>query len=157
MSDLPAGRELDALVAEKVMGLEIVHHEWPCGYLPDAQSKEAAHPNWDAAFNIKVPLELRDPADATDDAWYGERRAVFAHRRIDGSFAYVVPVPEYSTDLAAAWEVMARFLHDWQIDIHGCAEGWEVALLSQEGDEVFGESDTAPLAICRAALKAVGG
>ena len=64
---------------------------------------------------------------------------------------------DYSTDIAAAWEVVGRMRDDW----------WELEFLSgnyratfQRGERVtdysypVAEGDTAPLAICRAALKA---
>lgn len=114
---MPAGHEMDALVAEKVMGLEV-----------------AGSP---------------------------ERRL---HHRVN-EVAY--PVPRYSTDIAAAWEALevaskkvnASFnvgLYTWP------KKHYNVQMSGGKGWGGFGEAnpcvqaDTAPLAICRAALKAAG-
>lgn len=67
-----------------------------------------------------------------------------------------VNIGEYSTDISAAWKVVGHFI------AAGCAAwvegdghtGWIVGVTSEKGRfESF--SDAAPLAICRAALKAV--
>jgi len=65
-----------------------------------------------------------------------------------------VPLPKYSTDIAAAWEVVEEMelvvgyglLYKWHV-----RNSWEDDLAS-----VHTNADTAPLAICRAALKVVG-
>ena len=107
---LEAGRELDALVAERVMGLRMVSH------------KTATY----------------DPTP--DDAPIGR----FAD------------VPRYSTDVAAAWGVVERVLklgHYFKIAPHCFYKppAWIIQL------DVLGDvlAETFPLAICRAALKAV--
>lgn len=112
---LEAGRELDALVAEKVMGWASVH-----------------------------------PGDEYDP-------------RTPGSLVYVgitpdqrqlAILPPYTTDIGAAWQVIetlaARgvsldmqyrvFTAEWELNVGGA----------------LGYGETAPLAICRAALEAVG-
>jgi hypothetical protein len=70
-------------------------------------------------------------------------------------------VPHYSTDIAAAWEVLEKFAekdghHSPAITSafvgEGKAKGWCVSLGGVHS--VFG--DTAPRAICLAALKAMG-
>ncbi|KKN10885.1 hypothetical protein LCGC14_1031990 [marine sediment metagenome] len=80
----------------------------------------------------------------------------------------------YSTDIAAAWEVVGRILETWLIEINTIDESlgpgmipqitWSVTIAEEynsggspiwRGDFAdFVEADTAPLAICRAALKA---
>ena len=115
---LPAGRELDALVAEKVMHERLP----PSGYDTD----------------VAVRAE-----------------------HIGGGGYVRRPVPAYSTDIAAAWKVVKK------MDADGF--GWAIA-----DDEVYfakGDPDSPDyrfggvalplftdktLAICRAALKAVG-
>ena len=61
--------------------------------------------------------------------------------------------PLYSTSIAAAWEVVEK-LRDTQFTLERdalvSAGGWSCMMGG------FGEGSTAPLAICRAALKAVG-
>jgi hypothetical protein len=75
--------------------------------------------------------------------------------------AYDYPIPHYTTDISAAWEVLNKF--NWKTIGCGLANQWYVELRNfQEGDTIdttipyqaFG--DTAPEAICKAALKAVG-
>lgn len=120
---LEAGPEIDALVAEKVMG-----------WKPDDDDGHA----WEDA----------------DGDWK-------AHRK-DGPWmdtGEVIWSP--STDIAAAWEVVEKF-SKFRIDNHGHYDDPKLRYMCEVYDEardlhsgrVFGE--TAPLAICRAALRAVG-
>ena len=104
---MKAGRELDALIAEKVMGFR-KHHAH--GYLRNAPGEE----------------------------------------------------PHYSTNIADAWEVVERLVstpgpngdhHSVQVDYSGDA----VVVIDENEDwQVSAIADTAPLAICLAALKAKG-
>lgn len=118
MTDHQAGLELDALIAEKVMGYE----------------------RWE------------------EDLW------------VATSDGFADELPHFSTDIAAAWEVVEKMrvqgVHlgvapwgkdEWEafekMDHLNEARQW----VSSRGDDcvhVFGV-DTAPLAICRAALAAV--
>ena len=106
ISCLPASRELDALVAEKVMGLFL--HRY-------------------VSEDIEPVVLNRDESK----------------------------VPPYSTSLAAAWQVVEHFTN--------CPAGfglrkmsaWEALIVFPGGAECSARADTAPLAICRAALKAV--
>lgn len=104
-----AGRPLDALVAERVMGL-------------------MAH-----RITVNEALHLM-----TNGPRPGEP----------------VPVRFYSTDIAAAWEVVEK-LHLCELGMLVDGEGsasWRCVF----GGPAFAEAHTAPLAICLAALKAVG-
>lgn len=116
-----AGRELDALVAEKVMGWRYNHCDGvqcpTCGY----------------------------------DGLYGSGK----------------DYPGYSTDIAAAWTVVksvTSFTQSLRADVKienlamsSCHPGhWSVTFSYIRGGRVTGLADTAPLAICLAALKAVG-
>lgn len=115
MSDLPAGRELDALVAEEVMGYE-----------RDEALAMSQYPS-------------KDPA----------------------------ALPRFSTDIAAAWQVADRV----GISVLKIPTGWAAGVWPEgednrgeyrsgecyDGDfKHYAEADTAPLAICYAALTAVG-
>ena len=120
------GRELDALVAEKVLSLEVVKNKkggWSLG-----------------------------PPDYYDS--YGE-------------MILFNPLPSYSEDIAAAWEVLEKIRdtfdplgREWRPNIHysGKEHGWRAEFeLSDDGpgDDTtyyFGEAKTAPHAICLAAL-----
>jgi hypothetical protein len=66
------------------------------------------------------------------------------------------PIPAYSTEISAAWQVLAG----WSVTL-AHAEGlrWHCRLMrcTREGEWQNGEghADTAPMAICKAALAAV--
>ena len=109
---MEAGREMDALVAEKVMGWKRVPH---------------AHPEIEAAGGM----------------WLTPRGPRMC--------------PAYSTDIAAAWGVVEWFTRrSYTVALHTThSDGWVCsirgALLADTA-----QAPTAPLAICRAALAAVG-
>lgn len=127
IDDMPAGREMDALVAEKVMA-------------------------WTSVRTGKK-------YDASDfDDLYGQSL---------GGFDWRCPVPGYSTDIAAAWKVVeylrkrkepygAQLDH---IEERNQSEGiWVVQFCAKYNEawwHAHAYADTVPLAICRAALKAV--
>jgi hypothetical protein len=113
---MEAGREMDALIAERVFGRQT--GRW-------------------GSFSLM---------DGGDDA-------------------VAVETPRYSTDIAAAWEIVPRLearygrfdiTQIWGLDARGdwqCTlgkQGWE----SVGAIYVTGFASTAPLAICRAALQA---
>jgi len=136
-----AGRELDAVVAEKVMGFR--WEEWQTG------------------------RGLYDQEGVKRGKRFHTNRLVFEEVPTMGVEAVPTrPLPHYSTDIAAAWEVVERFRVEPigpRMVIVGC---YDSAGLGNNGigceikDGVGGSwqafADTAPLAICRAALQAVG-
>ena len=100
-----AGRELDAMIAEKVMGVEV---------------------NW---------REIRRTEAA------------------GGNYRELVGTPRYSTDIAAAWEVVTRFANErYYVRLELDADGvwW-----AQIGSAEDAPAKSPPLAICLAALKAM--
>lgn len=99
------GQELDALIAEKVMGLKVNYEFYTCS----------------------------DLCDNYDEMGY---------------------IPAYSTDIASAWEVVEKLLKLHSVEfsyVHFNSE-WNVDI----DDKIYVAADTAPHAICLAALKAVG-
>ena len=71
-----------------------------------------------------------------------------------------IPLPHYSTDIAAAWEVVEKSRHGSHVEVaHGATSnaGKYARWRCKFGMQVFAEADSAPLAICLAALKACGG
>lgn len=112
---LVAGRELDALLAEKVMG-------WK-------PSKDGRY--WDG------PDASRHREDGP---WLDAGESVWSP----------------SQDIVAAWEVLEKVQEigslqnfggfGWRCEIHTTTPGYH---------DCAGEADTAPLAICRAALRSV--
>ena len=121
---MEAGRELDALVAEKVTGWKLQDKQCPvCGWPYGASELHGCVPG---------NCSMRPPPS----------------RRAD--------TPQnYSTDIAAAWLVVEKshILDKYSLTTHGA--NW-VIVDETDGWDVFIEASTAPLAICLAALKAVG-
>lgn len=62
-------------------------------------------------------------------------------------------LPFYSTDISAAWEVVEKFP---AMQLFKYTTGTWVCCWGAEGKLFEAEADTAPLAICLVALKAVG-
>lgn len=110
---MQAGRELDALVAEKVMG-------------------------WKLGDNRGAP------------AW-------FAHDEFRCEVWQFKP----SEDIAAAWEVVEKLGKTWWFDVELTGNLWHAQFESQEhiSERQFADdysTDSAPHAICKAALMAMG-
>lgn len=104
MEELKAGRELDVLIAEKIMGLHVIQAQ-----------------NGDFVLDDGRPQGLR----------------------------------AYSSDIACAWEVVGKLLeHAYTaVQIEGLHyHGYKCTVGVSDGF-----ADTAPMAICLAALKAVSG
>jgi hypothetical protein len=126
MGKLEPGRELDALVAEKVF-----HHRVE-------------------GRSVEVPLHPTT----------GRRMGPSS-----GMILSLEALPRYSTDIAAAWEIVERlktteaFLQGENLKLEWLGSGWLLHALRSEdyfSAEDFPGAPTAPLAICLAALKAVG-
>lgn len=103
---MQASRELDALVAEKVMGLE----PWP---------------GKAGCFKAPIVLHYQTPKPCLP--------------------------PEYSTDIAAAWQVVEKMQETCEVSIEQKGTGWKVYF-----DAEWRGAETVPHAICLAALEAVG-
>jgi hypothetical protein len=122
MKELEAGPELDALIAEKVMGGTLIR----C----------SLHGAKDG------------PPNCRQVHWPGGR---------------VGHPPEYSTDIAAAWTVVERLAslnEDQFVRVAALRHGKWSAIVATEhasSETILGRSaaDSAPLAICRAALLAL--
>lgn len=156
-NEMKPGRELDALVAEKVMGLRKV---------PDHKSIELAP---QSAENFK-PSGYYGP-------FYDNANP------LTGVFTWRGILPAYSTDIAAAWEVVKHFcipfvpLYEGDVgsdirisaiirmedgrwmarfdDPCGNSEGYYERSAYNDKSSSFVIADTAPHAICLAALRAV--
>jgi hypothetical protein len=126
IDNMPAGPELDALIAEKVMG-------WKCvtatedligfGFVPKGT---------ECIIYAKPQCKLADAR-----IWYGERSHSWRPSR----------------DIAAAWEVVEKTMLLVPV-IRLCGNGIEW-MASYTNSGAYSVSETAPLAICRAALRAV--
>lgn len=132
MDALPAGRELDALVAEKVMGLCI----------------ERA---WYDARGYRLP-DPHDPEIPCHEIYYAPRGAA--------NFG-TLEIPHYSRDIEAAWEVVEKLTERFSVLVGQFHRGGTACKLTSweiDGEMIHANmlAEAAPLAICRAALKAVG-
>lgn len=126
---MDAGRELDALVAEKVMGLPVRWRE-------------------DPYREIGMPVKGREP---------------WLKGRANGVEYDWAPVPRYSADMSAAWKIVdamnarGHALNRLaQIPYWACWFGGPYKDSDTDPPIVFGSGSTAPVAICAAALAAVG-
>jgi hypothetical protein len=125
--NMPAGREMDALVAEKVMEQTDFSHP---GFFWGEGTTEDGKDGWDG---FQCP---RCNADSEDGGKCCKH---------------------YSTSIAAAWEVVEKINkeHDVQIAIGKDEKENRVEVLLWGSDSGCVYAPTAPLAICRAALLAV--
>lgn len=145
---LRAGRELDALVAEKVM-------EWT-----------------EVGMGVDLAGRVNGPYGVNPQTKRGDMQTlegqILEARRFDD-------VPEYSTDIGAAWTVVEKLRWDgWMVAVIATHQGnlqacaltrgsaapfppKDTVLHSVDWRESFREqAKTAPEAICLAALRAVG-
>jgi len=132
---LKAGRELDALVAEKVMG-------W----------HDPQDPEWNGWKDCGLLIWQDSMIRPRDKPPVNSKAGWMAYGVVDR-------VPAFSTDIAAAWEVVEK-LHQRFPTIHlslgAPNQRWYCSFFGTVDDKGSAlEADTAPLAICLAALKAV--
>lgn len=129
INQIEAGRELDALVASKVMSLDINR-----GHYETAETSSGD----------PLCIACGTVGDWSDDL-FGDKPCI----------------PHYSTDIAAAWQVVGKLTNpriSWEAGtwLASCDvrneppyEGWRIVSARADG------RDAAPLAICRAALAAI--
>lgn len=145
-----AGCELDAAVAERVMGLNVL-------------GEAICLPNPECGY-LEIPYEI---------SAHGELRPVYlkacqceSKQETDADyFGHIGPCLEvvrfYSTDINAALDTVNRLMSQgWQVDIIGENDvlRWYVCFDNRIGERVVlgqGGAETLPEAICRAALRAV--
>lgn len=152
-TDIPAGRELDALVAEKVMGL-----------VPGKDFGEWPEHQW--RRNAKGEIDYveqgeRHGGPVCDRCEFGYCQHCPGEREEAKAHPCEIEPDDYSTDIAAAWQVVERLLtmdpERIQFSIESRYPEWTVNTWCRaEDNNVCVVAETAPLAICRAALRAVG-
>lgn len=120
IDEMPAGREMDALVAEKVFG-------------------------WVRGSDFLVPPP-------------GDHRWTWAARWDEDGLPHWLP--DYSTNVSAAWKITEKIGRTWDIHWNDSACEWFVNLdhnkVVYEACEFNASDFDVAVAICRAALKAVG-
>lgn len=128
------GRELDALVADQVMGLK---------------------------RTVRIKGTVETTTIYTDSPYFNDGVS-----EDDMMKYYCLPL-HYSTSIADAWQVVEKLQcqgHDWKWFLlleYDNVETWDCAFhknsKSDGGDpDIWATADTAPHAICLAALKAMG-
>lgn len=168
-------RKRDALVAEEVMEYEVVADDWPCGREPECGRYEATHclppvGSWydEEDYVMLDPVKVRRAGDPIE--WgpnegepYPEPRwpPEEAEEAIgDKKYADVVPVPNFTTEISAAWKVIEKvretdhmigpFSHHL-MDIHDIDGRY-----TKKGTLMQVLSEVRPETICLAALRAKG-
>ena len=171
-STMNAGRELDALIAEKVMGMKVLGNE-TCVYVEgDATVHIGTDPKGWSCFAEIGPVvageycrceEYKDDSEYKDFTW-----------KYDHLEVCLKPVPNYSTSIADAWLVVEKLRSaqpSWHLIINDtsgpCYRARFYALygvgkfdidqwVRDPNDDFTVWAETAPLAICLAAPYAVG-
>ncbi len=126
---MEAGRTLDALIAEKVM-------EWNLNRYVESMQPSLLYPK--AEFEAGV------------DDWEQVNSMIKVPKGL---------LPRYSTDIAAAWEVVEKLGLLNRYVLNNKAGVWKVLEVCDydfSDSDCMGEGLTAPHAICLAALKAIG-
>lgn len=151
MSELQAGRELDAKVAE-AMGFPM---EWQV-----AEVHHYAGGKLRVVTRTGAPATLAECEKLCAELNHGSRRR----------FSPVAVAEPYSTDIAAAWEVVERMRGDgFAFEVSSVWHGEGTYASFARWERIVGEgpyyadvepdgqnrADTAPLAICRAAIAAL--
>lgn len=127
--NMPAGREMDALVAEKVM-------EFTRPKFENCEIPECPVEDFDYFHPPKILEEWRNNY----------------HWREKNGACWDLPF-SYSTKISDAWDVFEK---SNLVAIEKTMCGYAVAdAYDEQGNILICESNTAPLAICRAALLAV--
>jgi len=133
---MKAGRELDRLVAEKVMGLDLDEFAYD------------TFKSWRNEWGGKG-ISHSEPYDQEK---YRDRMLSFA-------------VPHYSTDISAAWEVVSAMVEKGlgfrlTVEYDRSCEArfylWEDGIPVEFSKEYVTSYEDAPHAICLAALEAIG-
>ena len=153
---LPAGQELDMLVAEKLFGWRWWRWQ-PYSY--GGASEMPVHATWygSAADPIFVPphrffgptVDWHDFPGWKPKPWDGKEELAIVGMRTD--------LPDYSTDIAAAWLLLEKIGYPSLIG-NGWSDGKSKGKHSChiEGQkQITCFADSVPLAICRACLLAV--
>lgn len=163
MSELEAGRELDAMIQRVVFGSEMGEPDWPCGYQPDGCDLEL-WPDYSERFEDDTDETYRKRQEFWEDAksHYPERHPVY-FRRHDNGWKQRLVVPHYSVSISAAWEIvenMARrgyalHLAAYRHESPPPDEAHRAAFWCKGDMPRTAYAPTSPLVICKAALLAL--
>lgn len=147
--EMKAGRELDALVAEKVMGLPGIGHYGPT-------KSSGRH------LDFKRFDSHEEAIEQYKKFWpEGSKRGHASWRNIDETLRWWQKdwgpriIDDYSTCIMDAWEVVEKLEPEFRLTLVRAGSKWCGYLARGDWERVaFGESDAAAHAICLAALEA---
>lgn len=92
--------------------------------------------------------------------YYLDGKSTMGWFQSNGNFADLDRVPSYTTDIAAAWMVVEKMSggrsDNFSIHRTGGRYGCRFRDIESADKPEFSEADTAPMAICLAALRALG-
>ena len=147
----PAGKHLDAAVA-RVLGLNVVAMDWPCGYSLDGCEIEANSSRGGVPWRSVTPSPVYVPEEWVNARWPPEMR--------DGElYADVKPVLRYSTDIAKAWGLVLKMItaSAYEFYLSHQFDGFS-AYFTDPGQKLerYAEKGTAAVSIARAFLLAHG-
>ena len=145
IDEMPAGREIDALVAEKIMGMTVVGKA-TCllaeGFVIQSENDGAPVPKWHSVEPVFVEDCICDIE--TDD------RKLFGHQ-----IGCLEVVPFFSTDIAAAWQVVEKLAEKTTdtVDLRQSINprGWNCVIGNPDARLIVW-AETAQMAICKAAV-----
>ena len=159
---MKAGRELDAMVAEKVMGFCIA-----CSLLDEHDPEILVPKSWVGRDTGRTTGTVSYPVAATEtdgitisletglSVNQGHSRCTLH----DLPLIYKHQAAVYSTEIAPAWKVVEKLALTFELGWFPADKGlnWDASFGEKRGSEegTTTYADTAPLAICLAALKAL--
>ena len=129
IDEMPAGREMDKAIGQHIFKYWVDHYDKDC-------AENCYYCLMDGSGDAVIPGLHEGERRTEEEAW--------------------ADCPEFSTDIAAAWEVLNKFTHkepciNYLNDLWNPV-GWHCHI---DGHHTEG-CDTAPLVICRCALKVAG-
>lgn len=143
--EMEANHETDMLVAERVM-----RWKW-MSRIDDSSNSNPYRSAW------LFPLDSEDVDTGRIDSFgepiitRGPSGIVGPFREYDGGRKESTYVPRYSANIEAAWQVVEKLRDGLRFELRRRPDG---GYWVSFGEEMTAEADTAPLAICRAALRA---
>lgn len=136
---LQAGRELDALIAEKVFGMVV----------------RRIKPDW-YPYEVTLFFHPAYPDEIVYSCDENASNAMMYRNGKDASDGAAPVLPNYSDDIASAWEVVEKMAQSYDFYLR-FVSAWTAEFITIGGGEIdSADSETAPEAICLAALRAIG-
>lgn len=144
IDSMPVGREMDLLIINTIPGL------FP-------KSRKGGN----STFTYQIerlkdgPIDIFDGGSSMVEAEDGEPHIIWV--RNDGAKGIKKPVPCYSTNIADAFKIVDNWdSGNGTFELNCAKTGNKINWHCQFGNYPAADAETAPLAICRARLKAMG-